>query len=219
MGHWRKNVFSGLFGLTSKQNIKDVRHRPLVRRIPWWRHKMGTLSALLVFVTGIYRSPVDFPHKGQWREAHDDVRPVISPHKGQRRRAKMFSLICAWANETNSRDARDLGRHRAHHDVTVMFHVSLMCVSTKGWANGRDPGDLRRHSAHCDATVVHGYFASCGYRFHVMTFSWNEEDEDATLQIARFMGPIWGPPGADRTQVGPVLAPWTLLSLPFPKPH
>ena len=26
------------------------------------------------------------------------------------------------------------------------------------------------------------------------------------------MGPIWGPPGADRTQVGPVLAPWILLS-------
>ena len=30
--------------------------------------------------------------------------------------------------------------------------------------------------------------------------------------IARFMGPTWGPPGADRTQVGPVLAPWILLS-------
>ena len=26
------------------------------------------------------------------------------------------------------------------------------------------------------------------------------------------MGPTWGPSGADRTQVGPVLAPWTLLS-------
>ena len=26
------------------------------------------------------------------------------------------------------------------------------------------------------------------------------------------MGPIWGPSGADRTQVGPMLAPWTLLS-------
>ena len=26
------------------------------------------------------------------------------------------------------------------------------------------------------------------------------------------MGPIWGPAGADRTQVGPMLAPWTLLS-------
>ena len=30
--------------------------------------------------------------------------------------------------------------------------------------------------------------------------------------IARLMGPIWGPSGADRTQVGPMLAPWTLLS-------
>ena len=30
--------------------------------------------------------------------------------------------------------------------------------------------------------------------------------------IARFMGPTWSPPGADRTQVGPMSAPWTLLS-------
>ena len=30
--------------------------------------------------------------------------------------------------------------------------------------------------------------------------------------IARFMGPTCGPSGADRTQVGPMLAPWTLLS-------
>ena len=26
------------------------------------------------------------------------------------------------------------------------------------------------------------------------------------------MGPSWGPSGADRTQMGPMLAPWTLLS-------
>ena len=32
------------------------------------------------------------------------------------------------------------------------------------------------------------------------------------LLVARFMGPTWGPSGADRTQVGPMLAPWTLLS-------
>ena len=30
--------------------------------------------------------------------------------------------------------------------------------------------------------------------------------------IATFIGPIWCPSGADRTQVGPMLAPWTLLS-------
>ena len=34
---------------------------------------------------------------------------------------------------------------------------------------------------------------------------------EATL-IARFMGPTWGPSGADRTQVDPMLPPWTLPS-------
>ena len=29
--------------------------------------------------------------------------------------------------------------------------------------------------------------------------------------IARFMGSTWGPSGTDRTQLGPILAPWTLL--------
>ena len=30
--------------------------------------------------------------------------------------------------------------------------------------------------------------------------------------IAKFMGPTWGPPGPCRPQMGPMLAPWTLLS-------
>ena len=30
--------------------------------------------------------------------------------------------------------------------------------------------------------------------------------------IAMFMGPTWGPSGTDRTKVGPMLAPRTLLS-------
>ena len=31
-------------------------------------------------------------------------------------------------------------------------------------------------------------------------------------QIAKFTWPTWGPPGSCRTQMGPMLAPWTLLS-------
>ena len=43
------------------------------------------------FVRGIHRSPVEFPHKGQWH------------------RALMFSLICAWTNGwANNRDAGDM---------------------------------------------------------------------------------------------------------------
>ena len=33
-----------------------------------------------------------------------------------------------------------------------------------------------------------------------------------TTLITRFMGPTWGPSGTDWSQVGPMLAPWTLLS-------
>ena len=54
-------------------------------------------------VRGSRRSPVDSPHKGQWREA------------------VMFSLILTWTNGgANNRDAGDLRRHGGHFDVTVM---------------------------------------------------------------------------------------------------
>ena len=33
-----------------------------------------------------------------------------------------------------------------------------------------------------------------------------------STQIAKFMGPTWGPPGSCRPQMGPMLAPWILLS-------
>ena len=55
------------------------------------------------FVRGIHRSPVNSPHKGQWRGA------------------LMFSLICACINGwASNREVGDLRRHRAHYDVTVM---------------------------------------------------------------------------------------------------
>ena len=34
----------------------------------------------------------------------------------------------------------------------------------------------------------------------------------AITLITRFMGPTWGPSGADRTQLGPMWATWNLLS-------
>ena len=38
-------------------------------------------------------------------------------------------------------------------------------------------------------------------------------------RIARLMGPTWGPYGVVRTQVGPMLSPWTLLSGMFHMGH
>ena len=52
--------------------------------------------------------------------------PVNSPHKGQWRGALMFSLICVWINDwVNNREAGDLRRYRAHHDVIVMWNLQL----------------------------------------------------------------------------------------------
>ena len=73
----------------------------------WWRHQMETFSALLALcVRGIHLSPVNSPHKGQWR------------------RALMFSLICAWIYAwINNREAGDLRRRRAHYDVIVIISL------------------------------------------------------------------------------------------------
>ena len=136
------------------------------------------------FVRGIHRSPVNSPHKGQWRGA------------------LMFSLICAWINAwVNNREAGDLRRHRAHYDVIIMCEgasskgwgtlgvekcrhcrhsfassepwwrhqvetftallalcalmFTVICAWTIGWANERDPSDLRCHGVHYDVTVMH----------------------------------------------------------------
>ena len=56
------------------------------------------------FVRGIHWSPVNYPHKSQWRGA------------------LKFSLICARINGwVNNRESGDLRRHRAHYDVIVMI--------------------------------------------------------------------------------------------------
>ena len=63
------------------------------------------------FVGGIYRSPMN------------------SPHKGQRRGALMFSLICTRINgRANNDEAGDLRRHRAHYDVIVMNNKLLFVL-------------------------------------------------------------------------------------------
>ena len=67
------------------------------------------------FMRGIHRSPVNSPHKGQWRGA------------------LMFTLICARINGwVNTREAGDLGRYRPHYDVIVMpYHDEFILRNIK----------------------------------------------------------------------------------------
>ena len=60
------------------------------------------------FVRGIHRSPMNFPHKGQWRGS------------------LMLSVICAWIKDwVNNREGCDLRRHHVNYDVIVMKRSSL----------------------------------------------------------------------------------------------
>ena len=85
---------------------ESMNHVHNVYDISWWRHQMGTFSRYWPFVRGIHRSPVNSPHKGQWRGA------------------LIFSLICSWINGwVNNGEAGDLRRHHAHYDVIVIWGV------------------------------------------------------------------------------------------------
>ena len=82
------------------------------------------------FVRGIHRSPVNSPHKGQWRGA------------------LIFSLICVWINDwVNNREAGDLRRYRTCYDVIVK-HFKLSSVRCRPFCSTghqRLPVDMWMH--------------------------------------------------------------------------
>ena len=80
--------------------IVSVAHDDVIK----WKH----FPRYWPFVRGIHRSPVNPPHKGQWRGA------------------LMYSLICAWINGwVNNREVDVLRRHCTHYDVLVMLVQSF----------------------------------------------------------------------------------------------
>ena len=87
----------------------DVLQRSWHDDVTKWKHFPRYWS----FVRGIHRSPVNSPHKGQWRGA------------------LMFTLICARINGwVNNREAGDLRRNRAHYDVIVINKVTFITAAT-----------------------------------------------------------------------------------------
>ena len=98
------------------ENPPKTSHSSLIRRrghddVTKWKY----FAHHWPFVRGIHRSPVNSPHKGQWRGA------------------LMFSLICSWIDGwVNNGEAGDLRRHRVHYDVIVMIGgMNPLLVSTR----------------------------------------------------------------------------------------
>ena len=109
----RVKVTANIVQTTAMQHQHIHLHDDVIK----WKH----FPRYWPFVRGIHRSPVNSPHKGQWR------------------RALMFSLICVWINGwVNTHEAGDLRRYRAHYDVTVMerdIHAFEWCTSKQHLQN------------------------------------------------------------------------------------
>ena len=96
---------------------------------------------------GIHRSLVNSPHKDQWRGA------------------LMFSLISSWINGwVNKREAGDLRRHCAYHDVVVLDFLTAsdrqVYFEDSGAVELRTPLDIWLEST--AATIQHFYAWTVG---------------------------------------------------------
>ena len=81
---------------------------------------------------------------------------------------------------------------------------------------------LNPHSLHTEPTMStvwseahlngHFYCKICPFNAWALLYVASGGRDRDTSQIAKFMGPTWGPPGSCQPQMGPMSAPWTLLS-------
>ena len=96
----------------------------------WWRHQMETFSVLLAFVRGIHRSPVNSPHKGQWRRSLMFLWSVPEQRMSKQSRR--------WWFETSS---RPLWRHcneqaRSNDHQDFWCHMALLGHNELKWIFG-----------------------------------------------------------------------------------
>ena len=94
--------------------------------------------------------------------------PVNSPHKGQWRGALVFSLICVWIDDwVNNREAGDLRRYRAHYDVIVMIFTILNRVQKLIWNR---ISDIRVSSYDVDLVHFTNIMDKCINASHIWAF-------------------------------------------------
>ena len=162
-----------------------------INRVTWWHHQMETFSVLLALCAG--NSPVtgEFPSQRPVKWSFDVFFNL-------RLNKRLSKPSWGWWFETSS---RSLWRHTneiGSFKCTTWEVLQRSDVTTSPLRKERkEPIWCPCHDIHPTIllpsfTTVSGYF-------------------NANL-IIRFMGPTWGPTGAYGTQVGSMLASWTLLS-------
>ena len=169
-------------------DINELYGSPVVRNVYCWAlASVNTLASVNILTHDDVIKWKYFPR--YWPFVREILlSPVESPHKCQRRVASMFSLMCVfWAKVwATNRDAGDLICHCAHYDVTVMRRIEVVTDldSIKGiWS--------------AEYVKIPEY-----PNLHKSILQW----------LCTETNPVSKVHGSCRPQVGPMLAPWTLLS-------
>ena len=121
---------NGSYEFKTTDNITNAKHDDVIK----WKH----FPRYWPFVRGIQWSPVNSPHKGQWRGA--------------------LIFFCVWINGwVNNREAGDLRRYRAHYDVTVMkqsnWSTANPCTYFPGYI-------VRNSTVYCSPNTKHYIYIS-----------------------------------------------------------
>ena len=104
---------------------------------------------------------------------------------------QIVTNFCTWHGSNVAKFAKFLCDPLNRFEIRAPQKIPLM-----GQAPGWQAGQIILHqNIPCYTTTDHVTYP---HSFHTPK--------------TRFMGPTWGPSGADRTQAGLMLAPWTLLS-------
>ena len=107
-GVWSLSFYLDRFAAMSSTVYTLFSHDDVIK----WNHFPRYWSV----VRGIHRSPVNSPHKGQWRGA------------------LIFSLICPWTyGWVKHRDDGDQRRHCVLYDVVVMPHMTRCNFCLASW--------------------------------------------------------------------------------------
>ena len=107
-----------------------------------------------------------------------------------------------------------------HYNDVIMGAMASQIISLRiVYSNVYSGADGRKHQSFASLAFVRGIHrwpVNSPHKWPVTRKMFPFDNFIMTTQIAKFMGPTWGPPGSCRPQMGPMLAPLILLLGKYP---
>ena len=113
-----------------------------------------------------------------------------------------------WDTHINLTRLAAIGSWKTQNSQSLKLNVFTLSPHEAWVCSFQKCSHLRHEFADVLAPNIH-QFISNRQTYLALTIAWHESNHGPD---SKFMGPIWGPPGSCRPQMGPMLAPCTLLS-------